>query len=481
LEQEFSTLDAQREVCERYIQSQVGNGWAVLADRYDDGGFTGANLERPAFQKLLEDVNDGRVDVVVVYKGDRLSRSLLDFARVMHHFSKRGVDFVSVTQNFSTADAMGRLTLNMLMSFSEYEREMITERTRDKIAAARRRGKWTGGTVPLGYDVVDKKLVVNEAEAELVREVFDLYQEHRSVLAAVAELNRRSRTTKQHVCVSGRTRGGLAWQKNAVLRVLRNPLYAGYMSHGTTLHAGEHSAIIPGDLYHRTQALLDGASSRTRDHSRNPDYLLRGVIRCACGRALTPASSRKHGKEYRYYRCVTRDSRGGDACRARPLSASAIEDFVLGKIRSVAGQDSPFVRALEFRAQRFRSMVPTLVAERDALRSPARCSSRSLASGPSPLDAEAAARLADLDEQIARLGQSASDTETLVRTLRDFEAAWGLLTPQNRGRLVRSLVGCVLVDDGSGTVTVEFVDPAAQLVPADVPPQHPANQGEVSL
>jgi len=480
LEQEFSTLDAQREVCERYIQSQVGNGWVALDDHYDDGGFTGANLERPAFQQLLDAVNGGRVDVVVVYKVDRLSRSLLDFARVMDHFSKRGVDFVSVTQNFSTADAMGRLTLNMLMSFSEYEREMITERTRDKIAAARRRGKWTGGTVPLGYDVVDKKLVVNQAEATLVREVFDLYQDHRSVLAVVAELNHRSRTTKQHVCRTGGTRGGLAWHKNAVLTVLRSPLYAGYMSHGSTLHAGEHVAVIPRDLYHRTQALLDSAAHRSQDHPRNPDYLLRGVIRCACGRAMTPASSRKHGKEYRYYRCITRDSRGTDACRARPLSAKAIEDFVLDKIRSVSGTGSSFVQGLESRLARLSASASALAAEREALRQPPSFDRSSPACECCSPAEGTAARLVELDHDIARTAQAAMDTEWLLRTLRDFEAAWGLLTPRNRGRLVRSLIRMVLVDDARGTITVEFVDPAAELNPNSAPATSLRNPSEAS-
>ncbi len=169
LEQEFNTLDAQREACERYVDSQEHHGWQAVPAHYDDGGFTGTNLERPAFQRLMDEVEAGQVDIVVVYKVDRLSRSLLDFAQVMGRFNQAGAAFVSVTQNFSTADAMGRLTLNMLMSFAEFEREMIAERTRDKIAAARRRGKWTGGPVPLGYDVVDMRLVVNELEAVVVR------------------------------------------------------------------------------------------------------------------------------------------------------------------------------------------------------------------------------------------------------------------------------------------------------------------------
>ena len=182
LEQEFNSLDAQREACEQYIASQAHAGWRLVPEHYDDGGFTGANLHRPGFERLMEDVHAGRVDVVVVYKVDRLSRSLLDFARVMEVFERHEVSFVSITQQFNTATSMGRLVLNVLLSFAQFEREMIGERTRDKIAASRRRGRWTGGPVPVGYDVVDKKLVVNELEAVVVGEIFDLYERHRSAL-----------------------------------------------------------------------------------------------------------------------------------------------------------------------------------------------------------------------------------------------------------------------------------------------------------
>ena len=195
LDQEFNTLDAQYETCERYVTGQTG--WQLVPERYDDGGFTGANLERPAFQRLEADIQAGKIDIVVVYKVDRLSRSLLDFAKVMDRFNQAGTAFVSVTQNFSTADAMGRLTLNMLMSFAEFEREMIAERTRDKIAAARRRGKWTGGTVPIGYKAIDKKLIIDEVEAPIVREIFDLYEQHRSALAVAKLLNKNKRRTRR--------------------------------------------------------------------------------------------------------------------------------------------------------------------------------------------------------------------------------------------------------------------------------------------
>ncbi|MCG8556929.1 MAG: recombinase family protein [Proteobacteria bacterium] len=289
LEQEFSSLDAQREACERYVEGQGHLGWRLLPERYDDGGFTGANLERPAFQRLIEDIEAGKIDIVVVYKVDRLSRSLLDFARVMARFNDAGTAFVSVTQNFSTADAMGRLTLNMLMSFAEFEREMIAERTRDKIHAARRRGQWTGGQVPTGYRVEDKRLVIDELEALIVRETFELYEQHRSALAVAQLLNERGRTTKRHKAKNGRVRKARPWSKDAVLRILKNAIYAGYMPCGDELHDGEHEGLIARDRFRRVQALLDSRRGTTSSRGRNPEYR-------STGRHCHPNASLRHSR-----------------------------------------------------------------------------------------------------------------------------------------------------------------------------------------
>jgi len=460
LEQEFNTLDAQREVCERYIQSQMGAGWTVLPKHYDDGGFTGANLERPAFSELMADLEAGKVDIIVVYKVDRLSRSLLDFARVMDHLSTHGVDFVSVTQNFSTADAMGRLTLNMLMSFSEFEREMIAERTRDKIAAARRRGMWTGGSVPLGYDVVNKKLMVNDAEAALVRELFDLYLEYKSTMATVRELNRRGRTTKRHQAKSGNVRGGGQWHKNAVLSILRNPLYAGYMPHGQKLFDGVHSPIINRDLFHRTQVVLNNWRTRGPSGTRNPAYILRGVLRCSCGSALTSASTRTNGTEYRYYRCVTRDSRGSETCAARQVPAKAIEEFVVERIRdALAGNELTHAYAQSL--TRIQEMKDYAAADRQALQQ-----QLAQSEGATP-DTEDSLRVRqhEMNLRIAELEQMSIDTEWVARVIQDFNQSWELLTPENRGRLIRAVVQRIVMNDNEGTVTVEMTDPATGLIP----------------
>jgi DNA invertase Pin-like site-specific DNA recombinase len=278
LEQDFNSLDAQRDSCTAYIQRQPG--WTLVGDSYDDGGFTGANIERPAFQRLLADIEAGKIDVVVVYKLDRLSRSLLDFVKVMERFNAAGASFVSVTQAFSTADAMGRLTLNMLMSFAEFEREMIADRTRDKIAGARRKGKWTGGPRPLGYQVVDKRLVVDELEAVVVREIFSLYLEQRSALAVSRLLNERQRSTKRHRSINGTVREGHGWSKNDVLRILKNPVYAGYMRSRLILNPkGPH---WPSSLH----AYLGEAGERCpiAGVHRFRGWLLRsGVVARRCG------------------------------------------------------------------------------------------------------------------------------------------------------------------------------------------------------
>jgi site-specific DNA recombinase len=396
LEQDFNSLDAQREACTAYIQKQPG--WTLVDERYDDGGFTGANTERPAFQRLLTDIEAGKIDVVVVYKVDRLSRSLLDFAKLMERFGQAGASFVSVTQNFSTADAMGRLTLNMLMSFAEFEREMIGERTRDKIAAARRKGKWTGGPIPLGYTVHEKRLVVNEPEAVLVREIFVLYLEQRSTLAVARLLNETNRFTKRRVATNGRIREARPWTKPDVLRVIRNPVYAGYIrSHGE-FYEGEHGALVDRETFSRVRSLLDGAARTTNDQSRNPNYILRGLLRCACcGSAFTPASTRRGRTEYRYYRCLTKDKEGREACTSSPLPADAIEAYVIERLREFAAE------------------------------------------GNSALSVE--------------IGNS-----WIERCLADFDSIWDVLTPENRGRLLRALVESVEIDEPANRVKVFIVD-----------------------
>ena len=480
LDKDFNSLEAQREACESYIRAQAYAGWQVLPDAYDDGGFTGANLERPAFRRLFDDVEAGRVDVIVVYKVDRLSRSLLDFARVMDRLNRAGVAFVSVTQNFSTADAIGRLTLNMLMSFGEFEREMIAERTRDKVAASRRRGKWTGGPVPIGYDVQDGKLVINELEAIVVREVFDLYREHGSALVTARALNARGRRTKLAETRKGELRGAKPWHKDAVLRVLKSPLYAGYVGCGGELFEGEQARIVERDVWARVQAMLLANAGTKTSHGRNPDYVLRGLLFCQrCGAAFTTASTRKRGNEYRYYRCVTRVKAGADACEAQPLPANAIESYVVDRLRAVVS-DPALVADIERRLQvRLVARRATLEAERKAL--PATIAnlsaeggrlvaSMATMSGPARrlLDdrvqqvgdelARREEKLREVEQQLAALAEARVDVDWVAEALRDFDPVWEALTPDNRGRLLAALICRIDVDEPAGRVEIHLAD-----------------------
>jgi site-specific DNA recombinase len=278
LEQEFNTLDAQRESAEAYIKSQAHEGWICLPEHYDDGGFTGGNMDRPALRRLLADIEAGNIDAVVCYKVDRLSRSLLDFARKMQTFEKHRISFVSVTQQFNTATSMGRLVLNVLLSFAQFEREIISERTRDKIAATRRRGKWSGGLPFLGYDVVPhgSRLVVNPEEARWVQAIFELYLHYQALLPVVLEFERRGRRSKKWVTRKGEERGGAPFTKTSLHHLLTNVAYVGQVRYKEEVHAGERAGIIDPSVWQRVQDLLRrngrtrGAIVRKRRRSPRP-------------------------------------------------------------------------------------------------------------------------------------------------------------------------------------------------------------------
>jgi site-specific DNA recombinase len=343
LDQEFSSLDAQREAGEAYIKSQAHEGWVCLPRHYDDGGFTGGNMERPALRRLLADIETGKVDGVVVYKVDRLSRSLLDFARLMEVFEKKRVAFVSVTQQFNTASSMGRLVLNVLLSFAQFEREIIAERTRDKIAASRLKGKWAGGMPLLGYDVDPRsfKLVGNREEAERVRAIFALYLKHRGLVRVVQELERRGWRSKRWQTRKGQIRGGNLFTKTTLHHLLSNVVYMGKVRYKKEIHAGEHEAIVERAVWQKVQELLHRRrASLLRQRS---NALLKGLLHCrGCGHAMTPTSAQKKGgKRYRYYVCQSILKRGRAACPTRALPCSVIESWVIEQVRGSVAAASP--------------------------------------------------------------------------------------------------------------------------------------------
>ncbi|WP_027285930.1 recombinase family protein [Rubritepida flocculans] len=393
LDKEFNTLDAQREACEAYIASQRAEGWVLVRDRYDDGGFSGGTLDRPALKRLLADIEQGLIDVVVLYKIDRLSRSLMDFAKLVETFEAHGVTFTSVTQSFSTTTSMGRLTLNILLSFAQYEREIIGERIRDKVAASKARGMWMGGKVPLGYDVADRKLVVNDAEAARVRRVFELFVETDSGVETVRRLQAEGVTAKS----------GRPIDKGDVYKILNLRTYIGEVTHKGNVYRGEHEAIVPRDLWERAHAVLQvSPRKRAAQNRQHAPALLKGLIYGVDGRALSPTHCVKNGRLYRYY--VAQRVLKGDAPRddgiVRRVSAAEIEAAVVDQVRALLRQ--PEVVVGTWLAARTEAPDLKEVEVRDAL---------------------------------ARL-----------------EPLWGELFPAEQARLMRSVVDRVVVGPGGADI-----------------------------
>jgi DNA invertase Pin-like site-specific DNA recombinase len=329
LEKEFNSLDAQRESCEAYIASQRTEGWVLVPDYYDDGGISGGTLERPALQRLLRDIEADRIDVVVVYKIDRLSRSLMDFAKLVQAFDDHNVTFVSVTQSFNTTTSMGRLTLNILLSFAQFEREVIGERVRDKIAASKARGMWMGGPVPLGYDVRDRKLVVNEPEAATVRRVFEAFATTGSATQLVPALRAEGLLTKM----------GRPFDKGAIYKTLNLRTYLGVVTHQGKVYPGEHQAIVPQDLWDRAHDIMrESPRVRANESRRQTPALLQGLIFGPDGRALSPTHTRRRGKLYTYYVSQAVLKGTDDDCTVRRISAGEIEAAVMDQVRALLRQ-----------------------------------------------------------------------------------------------------------------------------------------------
>jgi len=478
LEQEFNSLDAQREAGEAYIASQKSEGWSCLPDRYDDGGFTGGNMDRPALKRLLADIEAGNVDCIVVYKVDRLSRSLIDFARIMDVLERNHVAFVSVTQQFNTSTSMGRLMLNVLLSFAQFEREMISERTRDKIAATRRKGKWSGGMPMLGYDVDVRggRLVVNEAEAAQVRQVFALYLERESLIATAAELNARGWTTKRWITRKGLERGGRLFGKNNVLAILSNPIYVGKITYKDEVHAGEHPAIVDEALFARVQRLLKRNGRSGGAHVKNRHgALLKGLVRCkACGCAMAPSHTvRRHAsngtKVYRYYCCTNAQKRGWHVCPSPSVPAPELERFVVEQIRCIGTDANLLAETLGESRRQHEEAVGQLEDEKRRL-------DRELHRHEAELrklagqDGSATDRMADIQDRIRTAQRRAREVraqiEALSRELVDgqevggacalFDPLWETLSACEQARILHLLIERVTYNGPGGSVAITF-------------------------
>jgi len=483
LDQNFNSLDAQRESAEAYITSQRHEGWMCISERYDDGGFTGGNMERPALKRLFADIESGGIDCVVVYKVDRLSRSLLDFARMMELFDKHAVSFVSVTQQFNTTSSMGRLTLNILFSFAQFEREIISERTRDKMSAARKKGKWVGGMPVLGYDVDRKggRLVVNEDEAARVRAIYNLYKEHKALIPVVQELERRKWGVKQWTTQRGDVRGGNLFTKNSLFRLLTNIIYTGNVNYKGTIYQGEHEGIVDPDLWQLVQdTLRHNGRSGGKDLRNKYGALLRGLLYCApCRTAMVHTYTSKNGKYYRYYVCLTAQQRGWAACPTKSLNAHEIETAVVDYIRGLGSSVEVFSKtASAVRAQSQKRLTELETERRAHERELKRLDARIRALvGELPASGTdhrlVTDQMADLQDQIRSLEQRMTvireeivviqretlDEGDLEKALSAFDPVWDSLSPREQVRIIKLLIERVAYDGRDGKVTVTFRSP----------------------
>ncbi|MCP4593914.1 MAG: recombinase family protein [bacterium] len=476
LDREFNSLDAQREAGEAYIASQKHEGWVSLSERYDDGGFTGGNMDRPAMKRLLADIEEGKIDCIVVYKVDRLSRSLLDFTRIIETLDKHSVSFVSVTQQFNTTTSMGRLTLNILLSFAQFEREIISERTRDKIAATRRKGKWSGGMPVLGYDVVTtpggSKLIVNEDEARTLRAIFDLYLNHQSLIETVHEIDARGWSSKRWITKKGNERGGKPFTKSSLFRLLTNVVYLGKITYKDEIHEGEHAAIVDANIFDRVQRLLKRNGRTGGKHVRNRfGALLKGILRCTpCECGMVHTHTTKNGnKRYRYYVCQNAQSRGWQNCPAPSVPALEIERFVIDQIKCVGRDTDLLAETLEQCRRQREESIKDLKAEKLALERELKRLDGELRklAGQDGLATDQMADLHDrihgseqrateVREQIIRLGRELVDAREVAQACSRFEPVWDTFAPREQARILHLLIERVDYDGENGNVVITF-------------------------
>jgi DNA invertase Pin-like site-specific DNA recombinase len=369
LEQGFNSLDAQREACEAFIKSQQHEGWKLIPAFYDDGGYSGGNMERPALKQLLQDIDQKKINVVVVYKVDRLTRSLADFAKIVEQFDAKGVSFVSVTQQFNTTSSMGRLTLNVLLSFAQFEREVTGERIRDKIAASKAKGMWMGGTPHMGYIAHERTLKIDEEQANLVRHIYDRYLALGTVRLLKRELDLQGITTPKRFTSTERQFGGRPFSRGHLYKVLTNPVYIGKIVHHDQIYEGQHPAIIEIDIWDQVQAqLLSNRQSETKRRSTPSDSLLLGLVVDESGHRLIPSHSQKHSKRYRYYvsePLIMEDRQS--APEAIRIPAPELENLVINQLRDWLSDESTVLKILNPRANQTQQISIAIKESHESL------------------------------------------------------------------------------------------------------------------
>jgi len=482
LDQAFNSLDAQREACESFVRVHASEGWTAIPERFDDGGASGGDTDRDGFQRLLAWVDAGRVDIVVVYKFERISRSQKDFQEILERLRKAGCGFVSATQHISTENAMGRLMLNVLMDFAQFERENGAERTRHKIHASRRRGLWTGGVPPLGYKVEKTELVPDEAWRPLALDVIKMWLETRSLTRTVQRLN--SNGLLRPVRRKGGTVAGMReWTTPDVMRLVSSVHYGGFVPLGDEMFPGAHEALIDKDTFDKLRRSVNSLGTCPPAAVRNTGFLLSGRLRCgACGLAMTGASARnRHGTVYRYYRCTRRDKGGPGACPTRPLAAAAAEAYVVFQVRDrlcIPGMPARLAAAAE---ARIATKQVGLEEERRALR--ARKEKGELdrrRAAATYVGAEGAARAA-VQERLAELELELEETELRIHQLNsaleaaemarseiaamgevfsDFDRSWDLLSTENQRRLLHGIIDTIETQGPGAPLMVRLVEAA---------------------
>jgi site-specific DNA recombinase len=445
---EYGSIQAQREAVAAYVRSQRGEGWVELPTHYDDHGFSGGTVERPAFQKLIADIAAGKVDIVAAYKIDRVSRSLADFTRFMTLLEKHGVGFVSTTQAFDTRTSMGRLTLNILASFSQFEREVISERITDKMQATRRRGMWTGGRPILGYDVIDKRLVVNADEASQVRAIFRLYTESSSISRVVAELKRRGWTSKSYVGKRGQQVVGCPFTKGTLHGLLTNVVYRGQMRTNDGVVRGVHEAIIDEAMWDAVQQLLRGNSRNGGAPVRNKaGATLRGLVSCGrCGSPMLHSFTTREGRRHRYYLCSRTHNEGAAACPNTRVAAGPFELFIADQVRAIGTDPVLLAKTAESLAQRTANRREELGAEERRLEHQLRRAADN--------------QRAQIEHQLAAVREEADvlndgiDSEALRTAMAGFDQIWSQLFPGEQERILRLLIERITYHPDGGDVDI---------------------------
>ncbi len=462
LDQEFNSLDAQRQAAEAYVQSQVHEGWSSIQHRYDDGGISGGTLDRPALNQLMEDIRDGKIDCVVVYKVDRLSRSLLDFTKLIDLFDDYKVTFVSVTQQFNTTTSMGRLTLNILLSFAQFEREIIGERIRDKKLATARQGKYIGGQPKLGLDIVDRRYVINEGEAKLVKRIFKLAVRLQSCQKIADTLNGEGMRSKVYKTKTGKTIGGNLYSGRNIYDILSDQKYVGRIVHKGVSYPGEHQAIVAKDLFEQVRNILAANRTYTHKHQTTRFAMLRRLIYCGeCGSLVMPSWTNNHGREYRYYTCSKKVKTGYKKCSLPSLPAGELEGIVVQQLRSLLRH--PAVIAHTFRevcASSQNGPDAATVSRLEELRGrrhQAVQGARSLLNLQDPESPFVKSELKRLNAEMKSLGDSIRGLESglsskrtielseVTQALQRLDPVWEVLYPEEQSRVLQLLVESVTV------------------------------------